>query len=101
MSAPRPADLFGAVAGAYARYRPTYPDAFLDAFVGQLSGAPPQVWDCACGSGQASLALAQRGVRVLATDASAAQLASAPAHPLGRVCKAVTALMPVGCGAPW
>ena len=82
MSAPRPADLFGAVAHHYARHRPTYPDAFLDAFVARLGGTPPQVWDCGCGSGQASEALAERGVQVLATDASAAQLASAPAHPL-------------------
>lgn len=82
MSALRADELFGAVAGTYARYRPTYPDPFLDAFVARLSGEPPRVWDCGCGSGQASLALAQRGVRVIATDASAAQLASAPVHPL-------------------
>ncbi len=79
---PRAAELFGAVAAAYARHRPTYPDAFLDGFVARLENQPAQVWDCGCGSGQASLALAQRGVRVIATDASAAQLASAPAHPL-------------------
>jgi SAM-dependent methyltransferase len=38
-------------------------------------------WDCACGSGQATLGLAARFDAVLATDASAAQVASAPPHP--------------------
>lgn len=81
-SAPDP---FGSVAEAYARHRPTYPEAFMDAYVGRLQAAPgqtPLVWDCGCGSGQASLALATRGVRVIATDASAAQLAEASRHPL-------------------
>ncbi|NDC34017.1 MAG: class I SAM-dependent methyltransferase [Synechococcaceae bacterium WB9_2_112] len=81
------ADLFGTVAAAYGRHRPTYPEAFFDAFVARLQPAPdqaPQVWDCGCGSGQASLALATRSVRVIATDASAAQLAEADTHPLIR-----------------
>ena len=39
------------------------------------------VWDCACGSGQASLDLAARFERVLATDASAGQIESATPHP--------------------
>ena len=73
--------LFGAVAAAYARHRLTYPPAFFAAFRQRLAGADPLVWDCGCGSGQASLDLAQHGVRVIATDASAAQLAAAPAHP--------------------
>lgn len=73
--------LFGAVAAAYARHRLTYPAAFFEAFLQRLP-ARPQVWDCGCGSGQACLDLARRGVRVLATDASAAQLAAATPHPL-------------------
>ena len=72
--------LFGAVASAYARHRLTYPQAFFAAFREHL-GTDPLVWDCGCGSGQASLDLAAQGVRVHATDGSAAQLAAAPAHP--------------------
>ena len=72
--------LFGAVATAYARHRLTYPKAFFTAFRRHLR-AEPLVWDCGCGNGQASLDLAALGIRVLATDASAAQLAAAPTHP--------------------
>jgi SAM-dependent methyltransferase len=75
-------ELFGAVAPAYARHRLTYPEAFFDAFVARLPrGALSTVWDCGCGSGQASVALAQRVARVEATDASAAQLAMTVPHP--------------------
>lgn len=72
--------LFGAVAAAYARHRITYPAAFYEAFLERLP-ANPLVWDCGCGSGQASVDLAEAGARVLATDASAAQLAAASPHP--------------------
>jgi SAM-dependent methyltransferase len=78
---PEASALFGAVAAAYARHRLTYPAAFFEAFLQRLP-ANPLVWDCGCGSGQASLDLARRGVRVIATDASAAQLAAATLHPL-------------------
>jgi SAM-dependent methyltransferase len=72
--------LFGTVAAAYARHRLTYPQAFFELLLQRLP-AHPLVWDCGCGSGQASLDLAERDVRVLATDASAAQLAAAQPHP--------------------
>jgi SAM-dependent methyltransferase len=38
-------------------------------------------WDCAAGSGQATLDLAARFEHVIATDASRAQIEAAPAHP--------------------
>jgi SAM-dependent methyltransferase len=38
-------------------------------------------WDCAAGSGQASIPLARRFKRVLATDISAEMLQQAPRHP--------------------
>ncbi len=81
----RPCDWFGAVAGEYARHRLTYPPEFFAAFRKRLpaAGGPevPLVWDCGCGNGQAALALAERGVEVIATDASADQLAAAFPHP--------------------
>ena len=79
--------LFGSVAPGYAQHRPTYPERFIEAFVQRLqpaAGSAAVVWDCGCGSGQASLALARLGVQVMASDASAEQLAAAPAHPLIR-----------------
>jgi SAM-dependent methyltransferase len=81
---PSAAALFGSVAAGYANHRPTYPEAFVTAFVERLPVQPPAqavVWDCGCGSGQASLALARRDLEVIATDASAEQLAAAPCHP--------------------
>jgi len=74
-------DRFGPMAAEYARHRPNYPEAFWDAYVARLEPRAV-VWDCGCGSGQAALALARRGVRVIATDASAAQLDAAESHPL-------------------
>ena len=38
-------------------------------------------WDCGCGSGQATVALAQHFGAVYGTDVSAAQIAQATAHP--------------------
>lgn len=38
------------------------------------------VWDCACGNGQATLDLAERFDKVIATDASKEQIASAKPH---------------------
>ena len=72
-------DRFGPVASTYAQLRPTYPDAFWDAYVSRL-GRSPLVWDCGCGTGQAARALAARGVEVIATDVSAGQLAAAAPH---------------------
>jgi SAM-dependent methyltransferase len=85
MSSADATDLFDAVSAAYARHRPTYPQAFVDAYLARLNpppDQPPLVWDCGCGSGQAALAVARRGARVIATDASAAQLDAAAPHPL-------------------
>lgn len=74
------ANHFAPVAGAYAQFRPRYPAALYD----WLATAAPgrgRAWDCACGSGQATLDLAERFDAVEATDSSAEQLAQAPAHP--------------------
>lgn len=74
------ADHFARVAAAYADFRPTYPAALL-AWLASLAPARDLCWDCACGTGQASLELARHFAQVIATDASARQIAAAPAHP--------------------
>ncbi len=74
------ADHFSAVARSYAEFRPRYPDALFE-YLGGLVPEGTVAWDCAAGSGQATVGLARRFARVIATDASAAQLASAPALP--------------------
>jgi SAM-dependent methyltransferase len=72
-------DHFSRVSDAYADFRPTYPPALFDWLAG-IAPATGLAWDCACGSGQASVDLAARFRQVVATDASAAQLAGAVVH---------------------
>ncbi len=74
-----PADYFSPRAAGYAAFRPTYPPALFD-FVAALAPGRACAWDCATGSGQAAVALAAHFARVVATDASAAQLAHAAPH---------------------
>jgi SAM-dependent methyltransferase len=74
------ADHFSGRAAAYAAYRPDYPAA-LFAYLAGLLPRHRLAWDCATGSGQAALGLATHFARVVATDASAAQLAHARPHP--------------------
>lgn len=73
-------DHFSPVAAAYAQFRPRYPGALFDWASAQCARRD-RAWDCACGSGQATLALAERFEHVIATDASAAQIDAAPPHP--------------------
>ena len=70
-------DHFSSVAAEYSRYRPRYPEALFD-FLADLVPGSSAVWDCAAGSGQATVPLAARFARVVATDASAEQLSAAP-----------------------
>lgn len=73
-------DLFSADPAHYAAVRPGYPAALFD----WIAGAAPardRVWDCGCGNGQASLALAERFAQIEASDLSAAQIAHAKPHP--------------------
>lgn len=73
-------DHFSHASDDYRRWRPGYPS---DLFA-WLAGQSPSVdlaWDCATGNGQAALALASHFHRVVASDASAAQIAEADAHP--------------------
>jgi SAM-dependent methyltransferase len=73
-------DHFSPVASAYADSRPDYPAALFD-WLASTCAARDLAWDCGAGSGQASIALASRFRRVIATDASAEQIAHAAAHP--------------------
>jgi SAM-dependent methyltransferase len=73
-------DHFSPLATNYASFRPRYPPALFDCLA-QACRHRECAWDCACGSGQATLALAARFAAVIATDASAAQVSAAPAHP--------------------
>ena len=72
-------DHFGKVAGRYADFRPTYPPELFDWLAAQCS-AHELVWDCGCGNGQASIALAAHFRQVHATDASAGQIERATPH---------------------
>lgn len=76
------ADHFSTQSNAYAVFRPTYPDelgAYLAGLIPAPRSSPTQVWDCATGSGQAATMLARHFDRVIATDASAAQIEQAEA----------------------
>jgi SAM-dependent methyltransferase len=63
----------------YKRHRPTYPAA-LFRHLASLAPAHDVAWDCGTGNGQAALALAGTFRRVIASDASARQLAEATPH---------------------
>ncbi|MDT3677231.1 MAG: class I SAM-dependent methyltransferase [Burkholderiaceae bacterium] len=72
-------DHFGSVASTYADSRPSYPQALFD-WLAEQCARRELAWDCGAGSGQASVALASRFARVIATDASAKQIARAIPH---------------------
>lgn len=73
-------DHFSGVAAGYARFRPGYPPA-LFAWLAERAPARDAAWDCATGSGQAAVGLAEHFARVVATDASGEQVAHARPHP--------------------
>jgi len=75
-------DLFSKQSKSYAKFRPNYPGGIF-AFAASLArtSTPPKervAWDCATGSGQAAQGLAPHFARIIATDASQAQLSQAP-----------------------
>ena len=73
-------DHFSQLAPQYAQFRPTYPPELFD-YLAVLAPDRSLAWDCACGAGQASVALGERFGSVIATDASAQQIAAAHPHP--------------------
>lgn len=74
------AALFSTVAREYANFRPGYPPELFAWLAGAVS-ARHAVWDCGCGSGQASIALAECFDEVFATDVAPEQIAAARTHP--------------------
>jgi hypothetical protein len=72
-------DLFSGHAPDYAQFRPVYPPALVKA-ISRLVKYRGVVWDCACGSGQLSLPLADHFQLVCASDISAQQVGAAPGH---------------------
>ncbi|MBK8286207.1 MAG: class I SAM-dependent methyltransferase, partial [Ahniella sp.] len=73
-------DHFSGHAAQYRLARPVYPDGFIDALCAQ-SPARDCCWDVGCGNGQATVLLADRFERVIATDPSATQIAEAVPRP--------------------
>lgn len=75
-------DHFSKQAADYAKFRPRYPKE-LFRWLQSISPSNELAWDCATGSGQAAVELAEVFQRVIATDASEKQVANA--EPQARV----------------
>lgn len=73
------AESFGAVAGDYDRYRPSYPAELVDALVDL---APSRVLDVGCGTGKAARLLTARDLDVLGVEPDPAMAAVARSHGL-------------------
>ena len=69
-------DHFSDASAQYAEFRPSYPDGLFSWLSGLCAGHD-LAWDCATGSGQAAAGLARHFRQVIATDASAGQIAHA------------------------
>jgi ubiquinone/menaquinone biosynthesis C-methylase UbiE len=72
-------DHFSKQASDYAKFRPQYPPELFE-YLSGIASQQKLAWDCATGNGQAAVALASVFERVIATDASEAQIAIAEAH---------------------
>jgi len=72
-------DHFSGTAPGYAAHRPVYPRAVAEALASRSPGRR-LAWEAGCGSGQLSTVLGEVFDQVVATDASAAQIAQATPH---------------------
>jgi SAM-dependent methyltransferase len=72
-------DHFSGHAKIYRDARPNYPDQLFDWLAGQAP-AHQLAWDCGCGNGQATVAIAEHFARTIGTDPSAAQISNAQAR---------------------
>src|SRR5438105_15622604 len=73
-------DHFSERAAGYASHRPHYTTDLAQWLAG-IAPAKGLAWDVACGSGQLSTLLGDEFAKVIATDASSAQIAQAAPHP--------------------
>ncbi len=73
-------DHFSAHAAVYREARPQYPAALFD-FLAAEAPSTGCAWDAGCGNGQASVDLAARFDKVIASDPSAEQIANATPRP--------------------
>lgn len=73
-------DHFSGHANAYAKYRPDYPVELFD-YLASLTPHRKVALDCATGSGQAAVGLAEHFELVVASDGSVSQLQNAEQHP--------------------
>lgn len=73
-------DHFSTVASSYAAFRPRYPKE-LFAYLASIAPAKNIAWDCACGSGQATVDLTPHFDKVIGTDGSPQQISAAEIHP--------------------
>lgn len=90
-------DHFSRQAADYATYRPAYPPELIE-FVASRVPSRRVAVDCATGSGQAAVALADSFDAVLAVDGSPSQLARAQPHPRVHYAAAVAERLPVRDG---
>lgn len=72
-------DHFGVVARGYAAFRPTYPPELFAWLASQVPNRS-LAWDVGCGSGQASIAVAEHFEHVVGTDLNAQQIEAATKH---------------------
>jgi SAM-dependent methyltransferase len=73
-------DHFSHDSASYAKHRPGYPGELFE-FLASLCPDHELAWDCATGTGQSALQLANHFDRVIATDASSSQVENAIRHP--------------------
>lgn len=73
-------DHFSSHAMEYSHYRPLYPIELID-YLAELSPSKKLAWDCGCGNGQLATLLTKHFTKIIATDASFAQIKNAIALP--------------------
>jgi ubiquinone/menaquinone biosynthesis C-methylase UbiE len=69
-------DNFSVQSDQYAKYRPTYPDAFFE-YLNSIIQNKQSAWDCGTGNGQVASELAKTFENVYATDISQSQIDNA------------------------
>ena len=89
---------FGAVAAAYERFRPGYPDELVDEVLAYAGRPVRTALEVGAGTGKAIRVFARRGIAVTATDPDAAMLAELRRHVPGSVTTVQAAFeeLPVG-----